>query len=227
MSFGKNLRNRRISMGWTQQQLADRMGKTKNNISQYELGKREPNCEQLLTFARLLGASTDQLLGRTALAEPTAGSAGVLAAPVLVPVFEGQSLKNPVDFRYLSPDECRRASMFYYTASDDSMADYRIEAGDCLLLESIEKPEKDGLYLAHMKDGRVMPRMVRRCPDGRYMLQASTRIAPEWVSGDAFYALGRLVRVEFSIDFNESVESTGQKAYNDPKHKIARGESDR
>lgn len=62
MGFGENLRQQRLAMGWTQQQLADRMGKTKNNISQYELGKREPNCDQLLAFSRLLGISTDELL---------------------------------------------------------------------------------------------------------------------------------------------------------------------
>ncbi|MEF9972844.1 MAG: helix-turn-helix transcriptional regulator [Clostridia bacterium] len=65
MTFGKNLRELRLNREWTQLCLADKMGKSKNNISQYERGLRQPTLEQLVQFADLFGVTTDELLGYT------------------------------------------------------------------------------------------------------------------------------------------------------------------
>lgn len=40
--YGKRLRELRISLGYTQKQLADRLGISAESVSMYELGKRRP-----------------------------------------------------------------------------------------------------------------------------------------------------------------------------------------
>ena len=43
--YGKRLRELRISLGYTQRQLADRLGISAESVSMYELGKRRPQKE--------------------------------------------------------------------------------------------------------------------------------------------------------------------------------------
>lgn len=43
--YGRRLRELRISLGYTQKQLADRLGISAEAVSMYELGKRRPQKE--------------------------------------------------------------------------------------------------------------------------------------------------------------------------------------
>ncbi len=63
MDFCKILRTERMKMGLSQERLGALVNKSKNNISQYELGKREPDINTLLSFAKIFNCSTDYLLG--------------------------------------------------------------------------------------------------------------------------------------------------------------------
>ena len=67
VTFGENLRRLRIRSGMTQEDLGRVMEKSKNNISQYETGKREPDLATLLRLAELFRVTTDELLGRPAI----------------------------------------------------------------------------------------------------------------------------------------------------------------
>ena len=62
MSFGENLRSQRIRSGMTQEELGRALEKSKNNISQYETGKREPDLKTLVRLAELFGVTVDELL---------------------------------------------------------------------------------------------------------------------------------------------------------------------
>lgn len=63
--FAKRLRQAREERGWSQQQLADRVGIARVTITMYEAGEREPDFETLTKLAQALGVTTDYLLGRT------------------------------------------------------------------------------------------------------------------------------------------------------------------
>lgn len=71
MSFQENLRAYRLQRGYTQQDVADRLGVTKSTYCGYETGKRKPDVAKIKELARILGCSADVLLG-TQLASPTA-----------------------------------------------------------------------------------------------------------------------------------------------------------
>lgn len=62
MSYGKKIKEARKSAGLTQQQLADRLGVSFVNISQYENDKRNPKYETLKKIANALGISIYELL---------------------------------------------------------------------------------------------------------------------------------------------------------------------
>jgi len=56
MTIGDRIRSAREEKGWTQQQLADKMGyKSNMSIWQYENDKYKPNSRTLMAFERVLG----------------------------------------------------------------------------------------------------------------------------------------------------------------------------
>lgn len=62
-NVGERIRELRKQRGWTQAQLADKIGVTKSVISFYERQDRAPSPEVLIKFANLFDVSADYLLG--------------------------------------------------------------------------------------------------------------------------------------------------------------------
>lgn len=63
VELGTKLRELRRERGWTQAQVAERIGGTASVVSAYENGIRQPSYEALIRLSRLYGVSTDYLLG--------------------------------------------------------------------------------------------------------------------------------------------------------------------
>ena len=63
VDFGNRLKQLRIREGYTQQQLADRLGVTKSVVSYYELQERYPSPDVLIRLAHVFCVTTDFLLG--------------------------------------------------------------------------------------------------------------------------------------------------------------------
>ncbi len=61
--LGERIKKLRISSGYTQQQLAERLNVTKSLISAYESGQRSPSYDNLISIAYVFKVSTDYLLG--------------------------------------------------------------------------------------------------------------------------------------------------------------------
>lgn len=61
--FQKRLKYLRIYHNISQKKLADKLNITPKVISNYELGKSEPNCKAIIDIAHFFNVSTDYLLG--------------------------------------------------------------------------------------------------------------------------------------------------------------------
>ncbi len=57
------LREARKAKGWTQKELAERIGTSQNNISRYETGQRQIKLTDWPKYAICLGTSIDYLIG--------------------------------------------------------------------------------------------------------------------------------------------------------------------
>ena len=73
MSIGENIKKFREAKGFTQQQLADRVGVERHYISMFECGSRSPNMNLGDALAEALGCSLLELLGRDS---PQSGQPG-------------------------------------------------------------------------------------------------------------------------------------------------------
>lgn len=63
VSFSHTLKELREARGFSQRQLADKIGVSPSMIGLYETGERMPSFETLLRIRRLFGVSADFLLG--------------------------------------------------------------------------------------------------------------------------------------------------------------------
>jgi transcriptional regulator with XRE-family HTH domain len=64
MSFAENLKKLRKRANLSQFELAQQLGVNQYNISFWEIGRSEPNIEQIIKIAEILNVPTDYLLGR-------------------------------------------------------------------------------------------------------------------------------------------------------------------
>ena len=55
------VRELRLERGWTQQELADAVGVSRQSINSIECDRYVPSLELALTFARLFGRATDEI----------------------------------------------------------------------------------------------------------------------------------------------------------------------
>lgn len=62
MLFGNKLRAARLSAGLTQEELAERCGMKKQNVSRYETSDREPNVRTAKKMADALGVTLEDLI---------------------------------------------------------------------------------------------------------------------------------------------------------------------
>lgn len=65
--LGERIRLMRHGLGLKQIELAEKLGVSKGAIAAYEIGKNEPNLKNLIGLSRILGVSTDWLLGEAPL----------------------------------------------------------------------------------------------------------------------------------------------------------------
>lgn len=62
MTIGDNLRKAREAKGLTQKEVWEASGISESSYKSYEKGERPPPGDKIVTLARLLGVSTDELL---------------------------------------------------------------------------------------------------------------------------------------------------------------------
>lgn len=63
MKFKLRLRQLREEHGITQKKLGEKIGVTRNAISTYESGKREPEIEKIIKLSEIFDCSVDYLIG--------------------------------------------------------------------------------------------------------------------------------------------------------------------
>ena len=63
MNFAEHLMTLRRQRGWSQEELGNQVGVTRQTVSKWEMGQSTPELEKLVELSRLFGMSIDQLVG--------------------------------------------------------------------------------------------------------------------------------------------------------------------
>lgn len=62
MTMGEKILNMRRARGWNQEELAERIGVTRQAVSRWEAGSAKPDADKIITICDLFGVSADYLL---------------------------------------------------------------------------------------------------------------------------------------------------------------------
>ena len=63
--LNKRIYELRMSFGWTQVQLAQKLSVTKQTVSNWEIDNIQPSIEMIIKLSRIFNVTTDYLLGLT------------------------------------------------------------------------------------------------------------------------------------------------------------------
>lgn len=98
MKFSEKLTELRHSRGWSQEQLGERLGVTRQTVSKWELGSTTPELEKLAMMSDIFGVSTDELIK----GEPQEASRPSEPAEPAEAIQDTKPLRSRLHFEYKS-----------------------------------------------------------------------------------------------------------------------------
>ncbi len=99
-TFHERLRELRIQKGYSQQDLADRIDQTKQNVSQYERGVRRPNMDKLQELCDIFNVSMDYITGKEDVTPRLVDSEGIQALDIFYKNKEIKQIAKCIYERY-------------------------------------------------------------------------------------------------------------------------------
>ena len=184
----KLLKTLRAQRGMTQQEVAQRLGITRQAYSNYEAGLREPDYGTLCALADLFGCTADRLMGREPTEEPCA------RIPILGTVKGGFDRLAQQEYEGYEPaDVAAPDEYFFLRVTGDSMAP-QIQAGDLALIHSQDTIESGQLGVVLLEDDEATLKRIVFSGKSVILQPFNSAYSPVVLHGDACRILGRVVR---------------------------------
>lgn len=182
------LKTLRTQRGLTQQEVARRLGITRQAYSNYEAGLREPDYGTLCALADLFGCTADRLMGREPAEEPCA------RIPILGTVKGGFDRLAQQEYEGYEPaDVAAPDEYFFLRVTGDSMAP-QIQAGDLALIHSQDTIESGQLGVVLLEDDEATLKRIVFSGRNVILQPFNSAYSPVVLRGDACRILGRVVR---------------------------------
>ncbi len=166
MEFGDILKQLRQERGLSQEELAARLGTTKQVISRYETKKRIPRLSVVADYAQKLGVPLSALSGEAPIvpagAIPVGGHRRV---PILGAVACGEPIYSPGDGTDFVSVEDDLACDFALIAEGDSMTGDRIHSGDVVFIRAQNQVADGDIAAVALDDELTLKRIRRTGPD--------------------------------------------------------------
>ncbi|MFL4357453.1 helix-turn-helix domain-containing protein [Streptococcus uberis] len=140
MSFNDRLKQRRKEKKLTQKEIAPLLGIKQNTYSDWETGKSEPNLENVVKLSKILGTTTDELLGQT-----------IYSKVDLLRFLDDFDVSNIKDFTKSDVDKLKFAIMFEITKNkvnalnlkDDLILKYKLDKDEREILNTVFSEVQD------------------------------------------------------------------------------------
>ena len=166
--LGDQMRRYRKQCGYSQKDLASQLFVTQQAVGKWERGEATPNPETVLKIAKILGITTDQLLGDTA----TPASTGGTWVPVLGDVAAGipiEAVENIVDYEEIDSSMASTGEFFGLRIKGSSM-EPRIRDGDVVIVRRQEDAETSDTAVILVNGDSATVKRIKKDPDGSHWL---------------------------------------------------------
>jgi Predicted transcriptional regulators len=176
------IKSLRVARGWSQQQLADKVGVPRTNISQLKQGRRpNPSVDKLMQFANVFNINIDELYEALGISNSTTAiplsrpespeeilERLRLATPMSIPVYSefrahaGNTGFAPVDYIYRTRvREAPRHNIESYIVSGKCM-EPKIENGDIVIVDRDMVPEIGDIVLCLIDDELRVAKIIEQ-----------------------------------------------------------------
>lgn len=173
----------------TQQQVADRLGITRQALSNYEKGLREPEYDLLFRMAEILRCPVSRLLGFA-----DAYERAVARIPILGTVKGGFNRMAEQEFEGYEPaDVASPEEYFFLRVTGDSMAP-QIQSGDLALVHSQERLESGEVGVVLLADDEATIKRVVFSGRNVILQPFNNDYTPVVLRGDECRILGKVIR---------------------------------
>ena len=150
-SFKDMLKYLREREGYSQAELATKLGISKSTISMYEVGNRQPDFETEEAIADLFNVSLDFLRGKSIDNKRNAVSINVLGRVAAgIPI---EAVENVIDTEEISEDLAKTGEFFGLKIHGDSM-EPRICDGDVVIVRQQSDAESGDIVIALVNENK-------------------------------------------------------------------------
>lgn len=192
------LKTLRKDQGWTQREVADRLGIHCTTYTKYETGASEPSFDMLEKLASLFDVSTDYLLGRSS---NGAKSSGVLI-PVLGDVAAGipiEAITDIVDYEEIDAATARTGDFFGLRIKGASM-EPRMREGDVVIVRKQDTADTGDTVVVLVNGDSATVKKIKYGPDGITLIPSNPSYDPIFYSAQEVETLpvrviGRVVEL--------------------------------
>ncbi|MES1051696.1 helix-turn-helix domain-containing protein [Bacillus thuringiensis] len=170
--YGKKLRELRGIEGWTQEEVAKKIGVSKQTYSHYENEKRKPSLSTIRELATVYNVDIDAIF-----AEESSDSFKKIPIIGTISCGDGVVAFEHIDGYEETPQSWIKGGEFFYLrARGDSMVNARIYEGDLLLIRKQDNVENGEIAAVCINDEAVLKRIFKS--DGKLILQSENSKYP-------------------------------------------------
>lgn len=175
--YGKKLRELRKIEGWTQEDVAKKLGISKQTYSHYENEKRKPSLDTIRELANVYQVNIDNIFS-----EQENGNFSLLPIVGTISCGNGVYAFEDIEgYEEIPNSWIKGADHFLLRAKGDSMINARIEDGDLLLIRKQETFENGEIMAVIVDDEAVLKRIYKS--DGVIVLQSENpKYPPKFIT---------------------------------------------
>lgn len=181
--IGKRIKEKRESIGMTQEELADKLGyKNKSSIAKIETGTNDIVQSKVLEFAKVLNTSVAYLMGWNN-NESNKKTKGV-SINVLGKVAAGiplEAIEDVVDTEEISEDMARTGTFFGLVINGDSM-EPKISKGDVVIVKQQDDAETGDIVIVTINGDNATCKRLKKYEDGIALLSNNPAYEPMYFS---------------------------------------------
>lgn len=193
--FSLRIKELREEKGYSQAQLAKKLGIRQSTVGMWENGTNNPKKSMLETLATMFNCSTDYLLGRTSVRNympQNSNAEGVLRVPVLGSIPAGipiEAIEDIVDWEELPASAGRGDKEFFglKIVGDSMYPDYR--NGDTIILRRSDTCESGDDCAVMVNGDEATFKRIRRNEKGITLVPLNPSYEPMFYGNDEIESL--------------------------------------
>lgn len=182
MGMAEKIKERRLAMGYTQEELAQKLGLQKSAIAKYENGRVENIKRSIIqNMAKVLECSPTYLMNFEPNVEPAKiAEKGSVSIPVLGRVAAGipiEAIEDIVDTEEIPKKLAQTGKFFGLIIKGDSM-EPRMAEGDVVIVRQQDDAESGDIVIAAVNGTDATCKRIRKYRDGIELISINPAYAP-------------------------------------------------